>query len=222
MTEIPPEALEVLEAHCTKDADFFAQALGESAAQARINAGHKSLLESLQESIDEHDIAGALGLVSSELRLSMCRALWSLVPKSEHAETLALAISSGDNPGREHFWLHETLCELLDQGRRIFDCDAARETFEALPETVTVYRGTVQAEVEYTESEFEPFGICWTLSRETASWFATKHGRFRNRQSSPVIVSATVHRDEIYGLLTERNESEALVCVEVADHVEAL
>lgn len=148
----------------------------------------------------------ALFLVQSEDRITLCRLLWPVIPETDRAAVLANAISTGDFPAQEWLWLNWALQELHERGTRAFDCDAAREAFERLPKRVTIYRGTVKDEYESGEC-----GVCWTLSRETAVWFATKHGRFRNTASRPVLLSATVPKDAICGLLTDRNEQEVLI-----------
>lgn len=75
-----------------------------------------------------------------------------------------------------------------------------RDRFEALPDTVTVWRG---AQLGLNE-----FGFSWTLNRETARWFAT---RLRDRSSNePVLVTGTVAKDAIVGVLMGRGEEEVV------------
>lgn len=189
-------------------------ARGATAAARRVlraslatgGADTSALMGHLQRSLDEGDIAGALLLVSSEYRLSMCRALWPIVPEAEQQTVLADAITSGDNPAREWLWLQDTLADLSACGRRLFDGDAARQMFTDLPESVTVYRGTVK-----TEHRRKQYGVSWTLSRDEAVWFATQHGRFRNTRSAAVVLSATLPKDALAGLLLDRGEREALL-----------
>jgi hypothetical protein len=148
----------------------------------------------------------ALGLAESENRLPLCMALWKRIPATERAAVLAEAITGGDLPVRVWVPLNRALLELRDAGQLVFDGEAARSAYRELPETVTVYRGTVQAEVdEYA------FGVCWTLDRGRAVWFATKHGRFRNTRSPPVLLEAKVPKADVCGLLFDRNEREVLV-----------
>lgn len=82
------------------------------------------------------------------------------------------------------------LSDLHDAGRVLFDGDAAREAFAALPDTVTIYRGTVQGK-ERT------YGVHWTLNREVALRYTTKSGRLGN----PVILSTKVRKSDIGGLI---------------------
>jgi hypothetical protein len=77
----------------------------------------------------------------------------------------------------------------------------------ARPDHVTIYRGTVSAAPDSGQ-----YGISWTLNSHRARWFATDHGRFRNTESPPVLLSTIVARDSICGIILARNESEVSVC----------
>jgi hypothetical protein len=163
----------------------------------------------LKKEIRAANWMGALILCSSQDRISLCIDLFVKNHLSIDAlpAVLAIAISMGDNPAAERnrlAWLLEHLRE-APTPRRVFDGDAARSTFAALPEQVTIYRGTVEA-------EGTDYGVCWTLDQDKARWFATKHGRFRNTRSPAVLLTADVTRAHIAGLLFDRDESEVLVC----------
>ena len=170
-----------------------------------MNEQGPELLGRLKSSVELGDWTAALLCVGSGARISLCMDLWPIIPKSDRAQVLAEAISGGDEPRRERDMLCAVLGALHRQNRRIFDSDTAEESFKNLPSQVTIYRGT-------TESEGDNYGVCWTLSRDKAVWFATQHGRFRNTESPPVILSATVQRDDICGLLVERGEREVVIC----------
>jgi hypothetical protein len=152
------------------------------------------------------DWQSALCKTGSEHRISLYMDLLisKLIPPEDETDALAYAISTGDLPHRERDLLCALLARFHREGRRVFDGDAARAAFDALPSLVAIYRGTVAA-------EGNEYGVCWTLDRAKAHWFATKHGRFRNINSPAVILSATVRRDEICGVLWDRQEQEVLV-----------
>ena len=173
-------------------------------ALRRVERGSPELAEQLRRAVAERDWMLARICVDSQDAVSLCKELWSIIPDADKPAALADAISTGDNPAREWAWLHKTLHQLHERGQRVFDGDTARAAYDALPECVAIYRGTVEA-------EGEDYGVCWTLSRDKAEWFATKHGRFRNTRSAPVILETNVLRDAICGLLLERNEREVLM-----------
>lgn len=162
-----------------------------------------------REYLQAGDFEGVLYLVNSQERLSCLRALWGRVPPPNRPALLAGAIGSGDAPSLEYRFLLRALRSL--SGVPVTDGEQARAAFDALPDAVTVYRGTVEREVES-----RGWGVCWTLDPERAQWFATKHGRFRVRDSAPVIVTAErIPRACLSGLLMSRNEREVLALPEV-------
>jgi hypothetical protein len=165
------------------------------------------LHECLKQRICARSWSKVLWLTDSENRISLCLdlILSGLVPANGWPALLAEAISDGDFPARDRARLIFMLTVMLERGERVFDGDAAREAFSKLPERVVIYRGTVEA-------EGTRYGVCWTLDRDKARWFAMEHGRFRNRESPPVLLTATVARSAIAGLLIERSESEVLIC----------
>jgi len=160
----------------------------------------------LAERIEAQRWDYALGLAESENRLPLCMALWKRIPAAERAAVLAEAITSGDLPARVWVPLNQALIELHDAGQLVFDGEAARSAYQELPSTVAIYRGTVQAEVDQYA-----YGVCWTLDRGRAVWFATRHGRFRNTRSPAVILETEIPKTEICGLLFDRGEREVLL-----------
>lgn len=162
----------------------------------------------LEQAIVESNWTLAFLCVESHLQMSLCMELWPSLTDEEKPVILAEAISTGECPWLERTRLQGALHELHERGQRVFDGDAAREKFKVLPDRITIYRGTVEAEYD------EEYGVSWNLDRETAVFFATKHGRYRNTQSPPVIVSTTVNLLDVSGLLLERHENEVLMCSE--------
>jgi hypothetical protein len=67
------------------------------------------------------------------------------------------------------------------------------EAWEALPETMTVYRGGPEG------------GISWTLDRERAQWFADRFG-----VGHPLWTTA-VTKAQVFGFLTGRGEQEIIL-----------
>ena len=159
------------------------------------------------ECVERRDWFGAMHLASSENVAAVAEHIWPQLETAERVEVLAEAISS-DLPSRHIDFLFRALDDVLSSGQRVFDSPAAADRFAHLPDRVTIYRGTVLAE---EKDAFSSFGISWTLSRDVAIFFATKHHRFRNRESPPILLSATVWRDDIGGLLMERKEDEVII-----------
>src|SRR5437660_6332003 len=70
---------------------------------------------------------------------------------------------------------------------------------DALPETVTVYRGTMRPG--------RRIGISWTTDKAKAEWFAR---RFAFGEMRPVLFTGRVRKSKIIACFTGRNESEVL------------
>jgi hypothetical protein len=77
--------------------------------------------------------------------------------------------------------------------------------FDALPATVTIYRGI--------QRPGRHIGISWTTDRKKAEWFAQ---RFAFGEKKPVLLTGRVRKLKIIACFTGRNESEVLV---LAKHV---
>jgi integration host factor subunit beta len=73
-----------------------------------------------------------------------------------------------------------------------------QEYFEELPDTVTIYRGC---------DEQNQSGICWSLDRDIAIEFPFLH---RYKAKNPVLVTATVCKDEIVAVKLNRDEFEVI------------
>jgi hypothetical protein len=96
--------------------------------------------------------------------------------------------------------LHENVEEwyTMLSGNGLVLMDAEQEEWDALPETLTIYRG------EHGER-----GFCWSLDKKIGEFFAA---RFAHRGDGPkYLTTATVAKSDVTGYLTGRGESEILV-----------
>lgn len=84
--------------------------------------------------------------------------------------------------------------------------------FAAMPEEVTIYRGTSVEEYETYLEDGESLGYSWTTEREVAEFFAFRHG-----QKKRMVISTTINKHLIKSVLLDRNESEVLVDVDNID-----
>jgi hypothetical protein len=71
--------------------------------------------------------------------------------------------------------------------------------YDALPETVPIYRGT--------QRPGRHIGVCWTTDRKKAEWFAR---RFAYGEKKPVLLTGHVRKSNIIACFTGRKESEVL------------
>jgi hypothetical protein len=149
----------------------------------------------------------ALMLAGSNSRPTVLKRLWPRLHLDQKPLAMEVAISIGDLLHRQRAFFISALRELKTAGLRVYDGDAARAAFMELPERIRIFRGTVSQEAQAGQ-----YGVCWTLKSETARWFASQQERFRHHESQPAILTATVAREDICGLLVEREESEVVVC----------
>lgn len=92
--------------------------------------------------------------------------------------------------------------------------EAERQELEVMDFPLTVYRGGTGT-VEEVAS-----GVSWTLSLETASFYANEWPRRWGSDREPVIVSCEVDENEVFAFLNDRSEKELLIAY--ADHIEKL
>jgi hypothetical protein len=146
------------------------------------------------------EIDRALLECSSTERLAQLWLLWRKIPV-EHRPVTFCETFVGSDPQR---WQRRLLTDLLPTlPRPVFDTDAAREAWAALPERFTAYRGL--AVEEYQRG---PVGLSWTLDPERARFFAFTH-RFAPRAGC--VVAATIGKSAVAALLFDRGERELLL-----------
>jgi hypothetical protein len=76
-----------------------------------------------------------------------------------------------------------------------------REATDALPETLTVYRGCARAHIE---------GLAWTTDPATAEFFAVKN-RWAGVAPDRVIATATIQKAGVFYATDQRNEAEIIL-----------
>lgn len=82
------------------------------------------------------------------------------------------------------------------------------EVFDALPDEVTVYRGSLTAE----SAKRVQGGMSWTLSREVGNWFAhLGMDQEKNRHCRPLLLQGTVRKADVFAYFVGRDEQEVVV-----------
>jgi hypothetical protein len=142
-----------------------------------------------------NEIRKAVSLGDSYERLGLMFDFVGRVPRHQWIRLLGKEWSGFDNVG--HYLCHLAV-ELPDGTEPEMMTKAEREALSALPEVVTVYRGC---------GNVNRNGCCWSLDWDVAARFPTL---MRYRVSDPMLVTATVRRDEIIALKLDRNESEVI------------
>lgn len=173
---------------------------------AQLAAGQRALKERVAQARASRDWTKALHLLSSERLIPFAAEIWPELTAEEKPIVLADAVSGGDLPSLHLDFLYAAVRDLFESGCIAFDGAEARDAYKALPSTLTVYRGTVRAEVDAGA-----IGVCWTLDKVTARWFATEHGRFRTLDSEPILITAAIDKPGVAGCLMGRGERELLI-----------
>jgi phage terminase large subunit-like protein len=183
----------------------------EDKQRAQLRRNHiesrRRLQADITSAVRKGDWEQALMLAGSGSRPTVLKRLWPRLSLEQKPLAMELAVANGDLLHRQRAFLVAALAELKAAGRRVYDSDMARRTFRELPERVRIFRGTVKQ-----EADGHQYGVCWTLKSETARWFASQQERFRRRAAQPAILTATIAREDICGLLIERQESEVVIC----------
>ena len=154
------------------------------------------LRESLPDEVGEHldrmlndrladgDVEVLYRLLPADLRgpLLLCLHHWNAAP-----EVLRECI--------RHFWKVDSGAILKPHG---FSLECAREMFRQaqfplphdIPQIVRVWRGTAGRTLEQACE-----GLCWTLDRDAACWFATVYED--QTPGDPIVVTASIQADQI-------------------------
>lgn len=82
---------------------------------------------------------------------------------------------------------------------------AERRTFDALPDTIVIYRGC---------GPVNRLGLSWSLDREKAMRFPFLN---RYRTENPELLTAAVRKSQVYAVKLNRAESEIIADVREAD-----
>jgi hypothetical protein len=183
----------------------------EEKQRARLRRNHiesrRRMQADITAAVRKGDWEQALMLAGSSSRPTVLKRLWPRLNLDQKPLAMELAVANGDLLHRQRAFLVAALAELKAAGRRVYDSDMARRVFRELPDRIRIFRGTVQQ-----EADGQQYGVCWTLKSETARWFASQQERFRRHEVQPAILTATIAREDICGLLVERQESEVVIC----------
>ena len=76
-----------------------------------------------------------------------------------------------------------------------------RAVFNALPDTITVYRG-------YCDEHGTKEGFSWTMDRAVAERFVNGHGFAPKPHTNPTIVERVVSKQDVWACLLDREEVE--------------
>lgn len=158
--------------------------------------------------MDNIDIAAALRYCNSYTRLPTLLSLFDRIDMLPEGDEWSALFSEWFRAlGRE--W---TVCDAITQfGYELYEMigeafgmwpllmtDEEQATLAGLPEEMTIYRGCGSQNAD---------GICWSLDRSVAEKFPRLN---RYEVPDPILITATVQRDDIVALKLERQEAEVI------------
>lgn len=153
------------------------------------------------------EIAGARAAVRQCNSYTRLPAVIDLAWKMEARDWLTLLGEEWESCDNISLYLDELLdqtpfADLVEaplSWRDVMMTDAERAGLQALPETVTVFRGGY---------DHNKRGLSWSLNKETALRFPLLH-RYRS-EGAPVLIRATLPREQILALKADRAEDEII------------
>jgi len=83
-----------------------------------------------------------------------------------------------------------------------FMSEEDQRAFEALPNTLTIYRGCLKG--------LNEDGLSWTLSRERAEWFSKRFACL-HPNNPPLVLERRIKKRDAFALMTDRQEDEIVL-----------
>lgn len=179
---------------------FAVPFFGDKFSIARCNLMYEQKLEMLEQAKNDENFTKFVFLHERPYRLSafvcVCRHMqydyfWSLL--------MDVWTDSENIYQNLYMWIQT----LKRHAKPAFDIVMNKEdleTFNALPDEFTIYRGTNREESEDTPS------LSWTIDREKAQWFAD-----RFNHDNPKVLERTIKKEEVLAFYNGRGESEIIV-----------
>lgn len=151
--------------------------------------------------IEQADSANEIyRLVTKTYRFGFLKYAMPHMSQQDFSEYLADAWVTCEEPNRDPNFTRRQLIGLFKQAARQSLMTAEEHAcLEALEDPVTVYRGVTAYNAGSVKS------LSWTLSQETAEWFAHRFGE------KGTVYEAQIEKAHILAVFTGRNESEVIV-----------
>lgn len=151
--------------------------------------------------IDKTESAfGIYLLVTKSYALGFAKYAEQFLSKEDFTRILADAWIRCENPNNDPNLSRNKILSLFKAADPAVLMDSEElSQLQALEDTVTVYRG-VRSNMPGSVK-----ALSWTLSRDTAEWFANRYGK------SGTVYEAKIDKDHIHALFLGRNESEVIV-----------
>lgn len=157
--------------------------------------------QQMERIIGESDSAiGIYNLIEKQYVMGFLKHAAPYLTREDYSVILADAWSYCDQPNYDPNLPKSRLLAMFRAADpKLLMNDSEREMFGKLDDTVTVYRGVRSARSDGLNA------MSWTLSRETAEWFASRYGR------QGKVYEARIEKQHILALFLDKNESEVVL-----------
>ena len=147
------------------------------------------------------DITSLYVIIRNSYRLAFLKHIKDYLSLKDFSELLADAWVSSENPNQDANVSVRTLASWFRQAdKKELMEEEDYAVYDALPETLTVYRGVAVGR--------NPQGLSWTANRSTAEWFAH---RFDNEDNKGYIQVSSINKSHVLAYFNTRGEDEIVV-----------
>ena len=159
----------------------------------------KQKIEQIDRAIAERNWSQYIWLHERPHRIQALDDLYPQIPDADFWALFGDVYTDSENIHQNHDTVERWLDTPVISKNTIMHDDELEE-FYKLPAVVTVYRGyNLDSNIE------TPADWSWSLSADTAEWFANRFG------CKGVVIKGTVQRNRIIALFNRRSEQEVLV-----------
>ena len=157
--------------------------------------------EQMQKMINDADSAFQIYmLVNKPYGLTFLKFSEPYLSQEDLSKILSSAWVMSENPNADANLTKRRLVSLFRSADpSVLMDEDERQMLTNLDATVTVYRGVTSYNVKNVRA------LSWTLSYDTAKWFASRFGEYGT------VYEAQVHKEHILALFNGRNEAEVII-----------
>ena len=173
------------------------QMLDITSGEAALSAWQKSVAEQIDKASKPFEI---YMMVNKPYGLTFLKYAAPYLSGADFSHILANAWVRSENPNNDANVSKEKLRSMFRRAEKnALMSEEELSQFNALPETVTVYRGVTSFNAGNI------LALSWTLNPETAEWFAKRF------EEDGTVYEASIGKEHIFALFNGRNEDEVVV-----------
>ena len=169
-------------------------------------------LKGLKNYINRCDIGEILLELNNPWCLTWLDFVKEYLSEKDFAELLAYSWTTEENPNMDvNVGISKAIKWFKRADKQYLMSKEELEYYEALPDTITVYRGVSVGRVD--------LGLSWTDDREKAEWFMHRFDRKNNINKKGHLLEVTCPKQYVLAYLNSRNEREIVLDVLAVKHL---